>query len=146
MRAALLELDAVASCELLSGLVSQQHLAGLGRPRHPRGEVDRGAEPVAVASHRRTGVHPHSHRGRAVEGEFVSDPYPQSDGVDRFVNPDHHFVADRLHLLRPEPRQHLADPAVEFRCDLDRRLVTMCLGQRGEAARSAKTKVLVLIS
>jgi putative membrane protein len=141
-----LELDALQSTRRVTGSRGQEDLVTLGRCRNPGGEVDCGAEPVAVTQDRGTGVHPDAHdREARAFASILDQREAQANRIRGLWDPDHHGVADRLHLFGVERGQQLAHGAAEARDQVGSPLVPVSLGEGHEAGEIGEQKSLALV-
>src|SRR5581483_2999905 len=110
------------------------HLATGGEGGDPGGDVDRRAEPVAVALDRGPGVEADPDAGKTEpRAHLAHDPHAEGDRVASLVAADHQRVPERLHLLRPVLGKQNAGVVEEAGGEICRLGVAVDLGERGEA-------------
>jgi len=111
------------------GGFGDQDLAACGMGRDSRGEVDRRAEPVAVACGSGSRVQPDANRGTVSNtGHPVHDPERQLHGRGRLGTAKHGCVADQLQVSAADGIEELSDPGRELQGQVSSDMVAVDLG------------------
>ena len=111
--------------------LGEQHLATASGLRQARGQVDGGAEEVAVPLDGRASVDADPHRRQPVEP--VRELETEPNRIACIVGAHHRAVAERFHDRRAVARGKRAHLPVEARGDVGRLLVSPVDRKRGEA-------------